>query len=97
MKFLITWQLHQGMLHDMLSLFARITAEQEKTLMGSRVRLIGRWHDLIRGRGAAVFEAESAEALSAYSLNWNKYMDLDIAVVTDDEETRALGKQVPAQ
>ena len=71
-----------------------MTVEQDKALMGNKLKLICRWHDLPRGRGAAVFESESAEAFSAYALNWNKYMDLDTAVVMDDEETRALGEQM---
>jgi hypothetical protein len=61
--------------------------------MGEGVRLIGRWHDLVRGSGAAIYECDNAEAISRYSLNWNKYMDLDIAVVVDDAEARALGRQ----
>ena len=92
MKFLITWQMHEGKLHDTLSMFSQMTAEQEQSMMGDGVKLIGRWHDLVRGRGAAVFEAESEEALSAYAMNWNKYMDLDVSVVTDDEEARMIGQ-----
>ncbi len=92
MKFLITWQMHEGKLHDTLALFSQMTAEQEQSLMGDQVKLIGRWHDLVRGTGAAVFESESAAALSAYAMNWNQFMELDIAVVTDDEESRAIGR-----
>jgi hypothetical protein len=96
MKFLVTWQFHQGKLHETLSLFSQMSAEQEKALMGNQLTLVGRWHDLVGGRGAAVFESESAEALSAYALNWNKFMDLHIAPVVDDEETKALGRQLNA-
>ena len=94
MKFLVTWQFHQGKLHETLSLFSQMSTKQEKSLMGNKVKLLGRWHDLVGGRGAAVFESESVEALSAYALNWNKYMDLAIAPVVDDEETKALGRQL---
>ena len=93
MKFLITWKFHQGKLHDTMSLFSQMSDEQEKALMGHKLKLLGRWHDLVGGRGAAVFESESAEALSAYALNWNTYMDLDIAPVVDDREVKALGRQ----
>lgn len=96
MKFLISWQMHEGKLHDTLALFSQMSAEQEKAMMGDQVKLIGRWHDLVRGQGVAIYESESAAALSAYSLNWNKFMDLDITVVTDDDETRAIGKQLSA-
>ena len=96
MKILVTWKLHPGKIHETYALFTQMSAEQDKALMGNKLKLIGRWHDLARGRGAAVFEAESAEAFSAYALNWNQNMDLDTAVVMADEEARALGKQMEA-
>jgi hypothetical protein len=94
MKFLITWQIHQGMVHETIALFSQMTAEQEESLMGGNVKLIGRWHDMVRGTGAAIFESDSAEALSAYSLNWNRYMDLDISVVVDDATASEIGGQM---
>jgi hypothetical protein len=93
MKVMITWQLHEGKLHDILGAFAAMTAEEEQALMGG-MKLIGRWHDVVRGSGAAVYEADSAADVSAYALQWNEHMDLDISVVLDDEETKALGKNV---
>ena len=94
MKFLVTWQIHEGKLHDTLAMFSKMTADQEQLLMGGSVKLLSRWHDLVRGAGAAVFEAESGEALSAYSLNWNRFMDLDVAVVVDDKGAREIGRQM---
>jgi hypothetical protein len=92
MKIMISWQLHEGKLHDTLSLFSAMSAEQEQAMMGDQLRLIGRWHDLVRGTGVAIYETENAAALSTYALQWNEHMDLDIAVVTDDDEARAIGK-----
>ena len=94
MKFLITWQIHEGKLHETLNLFSKMPQEYEESLMGSDVKLVGRWHDLIRGTGAAVYEAESAEALTAYSLNWNRFMDLNISVVVEDAEAKQLGSNL---
>ena len=91
MKFLITWKLHADKRHETLAQFSKMTPAEEKALMGD-MRLIGRWHDLQSGRGAAVYEASDAAALARYSLAWNKYMDLEISPVLDDEETRAIGK-----
>lgn len=96
MKFLVTWQIHEGKLHDTLALFSQMSAEQERGLMSGNLKLIGRWHNVAGGNGAAVFETDSAETLLAYSLNWNRYMDLDVTPVTDDEETRALGRELAA-
>ena len=93
MKFLITWEIHEGKLHDTLALFAEMSAEQESAMMGE-VKLVTRWHDLVRGTGAAVFEAENAAAISAYSMSWNRFMDLDISVVVDDDEARTIGRNL---
>ncbi len=96
MKFLITWQLHEGKLHDTLSLFSKMTAEEEQAMMGDQIKLITRWHDLVGGRGIAIAESDSAEARSAYSLGWNASMDVDISVVVDDDTAKAIGSQLPA-
>lgn len=92
MKFLVTWQMQPGRLQETLAKFAQMSPEQEQALMGPDVQLLGRWHDLVRGQGAAVFEAASAEALSRYALAWNGVMDLDLSLVLDDAEARALGQ-----
>lgn len=93
MKFMITWQFHPGKLHDGLAAFSQMTPEQDAADRGDRIKQIGRWHDLGRGRGVLICESDSAEAVSAWALNWNSIMDCDIAIVLDDAETRALGKQ----
>jgi hypothetical protein len=69
-----------------------MTAEQEQALMGDSVKQISRWHDVARGTGVAIYETDDAAALTRYSLAWNEFMDLDISVVLDDDETRAVSK-----
>ena len=93
MKFMITWECHAGELGDALAHFSQMTQEQEKRDRGAGVKLIGRWHDLVGGRGVAICESNSAEAVSNWALNWNSILDFEIAVVLDDQETRALGKK----
>ncbi len=93
MKFMITWKLHPGKLHDALVHFSQMTPKQDLADRGSSIKQIGRWHDLVRGSGVAICESNSAEAVSNWILNWNSVMDFDIAVVLDDSETRALGKK----
>ena len=93
MKFMITWQFRPGKLHDGLSQFSQMTPEQDQADHGSGIKLIGRWHDLPRGRGVAICESDSAEAVSNWALNWNSILDVDVAVVLEDAETRALGKK----
>ena len=92
MKLMVTWRMHQGKLHGTLAKFAEMTAEQDQAMAGDHVKLIGRWHDLVSGRGVAIFEADDAEAMSKYALAWNEFMDLELSVVLDDDETRALAK-----
>ena len=94
MKFLVTWQMHPGELHETLKRFSQMSPADEQALMGDNVKLIGRWHDLQRGSGAAVFEAGDASALAKYSLGWNNVMELDVTPVLDDEEARAIGSSL---
>lgn len=97
MKFLIQWQLHEGKLHDTLSLFSKMSAEEEQAMMGDQIKLITRWHDLVGGSGVGIYESDSAEAISSYALAWNRFMDVDISVVVDDDAARAIGGQLPAE
>jgi hypothetical protein len=92
MKFLVTWQVHEGKLHDTLVMFSEMPAKKEAGLMGDGVQLLDRWHDLLRGAGVAIFEADSVEDLSRYALNWNRHMDLDISAVVDDDTARKIGR-----
>jgi Protein of unknown function (DUF3303) len=46
------------------------------------------WHAV----AVIICESDSADALANWALNWNSLLDVDIAPVLDDEETRALGK-----
>ena len=93
MKFMITWQFHQGKLHEAYAQFCKMTPKDDSADRGSSIKQIGRWHDLARGRGVIICESDSAEAVSNWALNWNSVLDADIAVVLDDAETRALGKK----
>jgi hypothetical protein len=91
-KFMITWQFHQGKLHEGYSQFFKMTPEQDAADRGSRIKQIGRWHDLARGRGVVICESDSAEAVASWALNWNSLLDVDVVPVLDDNETRALDK-----
>ena len=90
MKVMVTWKLHAGKLHEILGVFSAMSQQQDEAAMGDNVKLLGRWHDLARGGGVAIFETDNAEAFSSYAMKWNGAMDLDVAVVLDDDEARAL-------
>lgn len=91
MKFMVTWQIHQGKIEEAYALFSQMTPEQDAADRG-QVKQIGRWHDVVRGRGVTICESDSTEAVANWCLNWSGLLNLDLAVVLDDNETRALGK-----
>ena len=59
---------------------------------GPAIRLIRRWHDLVRGHGVAICESDDAVAVSQWCLNWNTLLDFEIGIVHDDAETQAIGR-----
>jgi hypothetical protein len=93
MKFMINWQFHTGKLRDGLAHFSQMTPEDDAIDHGKNIKLIGRWHDLARGRGVIICESDSGEAVSNWALNWNTILDADVSVVLDDAEVRALCKK----
>jgi len=92
MKIMVTWQMYPGELHETLDKFAAMSPKDEQAAMTADVKLIGRWHDVARGRGVAIYETDNAKAISSYALNWNGVMDLDVSIVLDDDDTREVGR-----
>lgn len=97
MKFMITWQMKPGRLHEALELFAQIPEDQLAAEPGPAIRMIGRWHDLVRGKGVLIFESEDPIAVSHWTLHWNRLLDFEIGIVHDDAETQAIGRQLRTQ
>jgi len=93
MKFMLLYKLHTEKRHDALKGFAEMSPDDDKKDMGEQIKLIGRWHDIAHSKGVAIFESDSAEAISNWALNWNGVLDLEISPVLDDAETRTLGKK----
>jgi hypothetical protein len=91
MKFLIRWENHPDKLHSALKAFSAMPAGDPVGDGGSKIKLIGRWHDLASGTGVAVCESDDINALSTWALNWNEVLDVDITPVVDDAEAKAIG------
>jgi Protein of unknown function (DUF3303) len=91
MKFMVTWRLHAEKRQAALSAFAQMTAEDDKRDMGSKIKLIGRWHDFSRGTGVAICECEDGKALANWALHWTSFMDIETSPVLDDAEAREVG------
>lgn len=96
MKVMLTWQLHPGKFDEIHSHFSHMSAEEEQALMGDDLKLIGRWHDIIRGSGAAIYETDNAVAVSTFARHWNPHMDMDVSIVLDDDECKAVGLKLEA-
>ena len=51
---------------------------------------LGRWHDVINGRGVSIAETDDPDALSRWLLAWNVGVDFEISIVHTDEEAHAM-------
>jgi len=97
MKFMVTWRVHPDKREPVLKAFAQMTPEDDQRDLGNQIKLIGRWHDIADSSGVAICESEDPIAMSAWALNWNSVLDLEVRMVLDDAEVRALGQQRIAQ
>ncbi len=94
MKFMLTWRVHPDKRQDVFKGFSKMTSANDKEDMGDKIRLIGRWHDVGKFTGVAIFEADDAKAISTWALNWNPVLDItDLVPVLDDEEAREVGRK----
>jgi hypothetical protein len=93
MKFMASWRIPQDKRHETLKAFSKMTKEDDQADMGPKVKLIGRWHDLQRFTGVAICEADDAQAIASWMLNWNGVLDIEVVPVLDDEETREVGRK----
>ena len=97
MKFMLQYKLHADKRHEALQGFSKMTPEDDKADSGDKIKLIGRWHDVAHSKGVAIFEADDAESIFSWALNWNSLLDLETSPVMDNAETRAFGKKKYAQ
>jgi hypothetical protein len=97
MKFMVTWRVHPDKRQAAFNAFSQMTVEDDKKDMGEKVKLIGRWHNLANFTGVAICECDDALAVASWALNWNNVLDLETAVVLDDEEARAVGRNKIAE
>jgi len=93
MKFMVTWKVQKDKRHDALKTFSAMSDEDDSRDLGG-VRLLGRWHDVIGFTGVAIAETDDPKELSAWLLNWNGVIDVQSVPVLDDNEARAIGRQI---
>lgn len=92
MKFMVTWCIHETQRHETLKAFSHMSPEDDQADLGDSITMIGRWHDLAAFTGVAIVESDDAAAVANWALNWNSILDIDVTLVFDDDETRAIGK-----
>ncbi len=92
MKFMVTYAVHQGKMHDAFKTFGQMTDADDEADRGG-VQLIGRWHDVGAGNGVAICESDDLAAVHSWALNWNSIIDLEITAVLDDDEAKAVAKK----
>jgi len=93
MKFMLKWRVHPEKRHDVLKGFSQMNSAADAADMGDKIKLIGRWHDVARFEGVAIYESDDPMAVASWALNWNDVLDADVSIVLDDDEVRTLGKQ----
>ncbi len=93
MKYLVQWRVHEGERHEVLKGFAAMSKSDDERDLGG-VKLIGRWHDLVGFTGIAIAETDDPTAMHKWLLNWNAVIDVEITPVLDDEEARAVGREI---
>lgn len=91
MKFLVRWRNHEDKRHEALKAFAAMPPGDPVGDGGDKIKLIGRWHDLAAMDGVAICETDDIAALSAWALNWNHALDVEVVPVVDDTEAKAIG------
>jgi len=94
---MLTWRVHQDKRQAAFNAFSQMSLEDDKKDMGEKIKLIGRWHNLSNFTGVAICESDDAQAVASWALNWNNVLDLETAVVLDDEEARAVGRNKIAE
>ena len=90
MKMMIAWELHPEKRSEIISGFSKMDLADYQAQQGDTIEVLGRWHDIVNGRGVAICETDDSEALSRWLLKWNAGVDFEIAVVHDDEEAHAI-------
>ena len=90
MKIAVHWEIHPDKREDVFAAFAGMELSDYQGMGGPNVETIGRWHDVINGRGFSVLETTDPDAISEWLLKWNAAVDFEIAIVHDDAEAHAM-------
>ena len=88
MLFMLEYQINHSQKMDAFGAFASMSPDDDAAIEAAHgYRQIGRWHDTVNGRGVAIVEAESSEAIHGSLMMWAGMAEtLSITPVLDDAE-----------
>jgi hypothetical protein len=92
MLFMIEWQINHEQKMETFGAFGGMTADDDAAVEQAHgFKQIGRWHDVANGRGVAIVEADSAEAVHGFGMMWTGGLStLKLTPVLDDAAARSV-------
>lgn len=90
MLFMINWEVNHDQKWDTFGAFAGMSEADDAAIEQAHgFTQIGRWHDVSNGRGVAIVEADTAEAVHGFLMMWTGGLSkLEITPVLDDAAAR---------
>jgi hypothetical protein len=92
MLFMINWKINHDQKMETFGAFAGMSeADDAAVEQAHGFTQIGRWHDVANGRGVAIVEADSSEAVHGFLMMWTGGIStLEVTPVLDDAAARAV-------
>ena len=88
--FLMKFKLLEHAREDCMTLFGGLTPEDDKADMGQGIKLIGRWSTLGEGAGFCICEADDAQVLGNWLVNWTPMVTITTVPIVDDNQAREI-------
>ena len=92
MLFMINWEINHDQKMETFGAFAGMSeADDGAVEQAHGFTQIGRWHDVANGRGVAIVEADSSEAVHGFLMMWTGGIStLEVTPVLGDAAARAV-------
>jgi hypothetical protein len=92
MLFMIEWQINHDQKMETFGAFGGMSADDDAAVEQAHgFKQIGRWSDLANGRGVAIVEADSADAVHGFGMMWTGALSsLNVTPVLDDAAARSV-------
>lgn len=71
-----------------------MSAAEDAADIGSKIKLLGRYHDLVGGTVVAIFEADSVADVAFHMYGWQAaFTELTITPMLNDEDARKVARE----